>query len=85
MTKVDLLMKAPITKLYPFDRVLFAIPPKEKVAVFNAFGKSDCRTQLTICFTRHESEWEKLMLEGCYENLELAIEDHLYIIERDRT
>ena len=84
MTKVDLLMKSPITKLYPFDRVLFAIPPKEKVAVFNAFGKSDCRTQLTICSHAMKRVGE-LMLEGCYENLELAIEDHLYIIERDRT
>jgi hypothetical protein len=48
MTKVDLLLKAPITKLYAFDRVLFATPPKDKVAVFNAFGKSECKTQLVV-------------------------------------
>jgi hypothetical protein len=46
MTKVDMLLKAPITKLYTFDRILFVIPPKEKVAVFNAFGKNECKTQV---------------------------------------
>jgi hypothetical protein len=48
MTKVDMLLKAPITKLYTFDRILFVIPPKEKVAVFNAFGKNECKTQVIV-------------------------------------
>lgn len=72
MTKIELLMKASVTKLYQFDRVLFAIPPKEKVAVFNAFGKNECRTEITVA-SHAMKRLATITLEGYFDNFELAV------------
>lgn len=42
------MFKTPITKLYPYDRVLYMTPPRDKIAVYNAFGKTDHKTTIMI-------------------------------------
>lgn len=83
MTKIDII-KTPITKLYAFDRILFANPPKEKVAVYNAFGKSEHKTQVVInC--HNMKKLGDINIEGYCDNFELAPNDRLYAVREDRT
>lgn len=78
------MVKTPITKLYWFDRILFAIPPKDRVAVYSAFGKSEHRTQVAInC--HNMKKMGDLVMEGYCDTLELAPNDRLYAVREDKT
>lgn len=83
MTKIDLI-KTPITKLYAFDRILFANPPKDKVAVYSAFGKTEHRTQVSVN-SHNMKKIGDVILEGYCDNFELAPNDKLYVVREDKT
>ena len=47
MSKIEM-SKAPITKLYAYDRLLLVTPPKEKTQVYQVFKKSEHVTSVSI-------------------------------------
>ena len=82
MAKLEMI-KAPVTKLYSFDRLLLLTPPKEKTQVFSVFKKGEHATTITLC-THGLTKIDEITVEGRFHDAELSQDGRLYAIREEK-